>query len=276
VTTQQVLDSCNTIKSRAPQIRPLVGLILGSGLGGLADIIARSITIPYTEIPYFPQSRVPGHAGNLVLGYLGAVPIVAMQGRAHLYEGLTAAQATYPIRCLHAMGIKTLIVSNASGGINTRFSSGQVVAIDDHVDWIRQNPLHQTSVDCGAVTVGLPHRNRNPYDRELLNIAERFALKLGFTLSRGTYLATLGPNYETRSEYRMFSKIGADMVGMSTVPEVMVANQLGLKILAFSIITNVAKPDVQTVTEHNEVLDWTRRAQSQLIPLIEKVISAVA
>lgn len=267
-----ISEACEFVSQRSQGICPKVGLILGSGLGLLADRIENAYRIPYSEIPGFPESRVPGHAGNFVLGYLSGTPVVAMQGRAHLYEGWTAAKATFPLRCMHALGIHSLIVSNASGGINPRFHSGQVVLIDNHIDWMNQSGVNAKEAASGVASLGLPHRAGNPYDRGLINLAEQLAIRQGFALSRGTYLATLGPNYETRAEYRMFAKLGADMVGMSTVPEVLLANQLGLKVLAFSIVTNVATPDVQKVTDHEEVLDWSRKAQSQLVPLIESIL----
>lgn len=266
-------QACQIISQRSQGLRPRVGLILGSGLGLLAQRIQNATVIPYAEIPGFPESRVPGHAGNFVLGQLSGMPVVAMQGRAHLYEGWSASQATFPLRCMHSLGIGTVIVSNASGGINPRFHSGQVVAIDNHIDWMNRSGIQSTEWSLGATTFGVPHRAANPYDASLLALAEQLAIQQGFTLARGTYLATLGPNYETRAEYRLFAKLGADMVGMSTVPEVIVANQLGLKVLAFSIVTNVAKPDVQSVTDHAEVLDWARKAQAQLVPLIESLLS---
>jgi purine-nucleoside phosphorylase len=269
-----VEEACRVIASKHPSVQPTAGLILGSGLGGLGEHIENATTIPYEEIPGFPVSRVFGHSGNLILGYLGTCPVVAMQGRAHLYEGWSIDQATFPVRCMHALGIDTLIVSNASGGINPRYHSGQVVLIDDHIDWLHHPSQYATESDkqTSFLNSDVPARRSPPYDSELLEIAERIAIKLGFSLARGTYLATLGPNYETRSEYRMFAKMGADMVGMSTVPEVILANQLGLKVLAFSIVTNVATPDVQTVTDHKDVLDWSRRAQSQLVPLIDRLL----
>jgi purine-nucleoside phosphorylase len=267
-----VQDACAYISKRVGAFQPRFGLILGSGLGNLADHIENPQRIPYDEIPGFPVSHVAGHAGVLVMGMLGAVPVVAMQGRAHFYEGWSPRQATFPLRCMHAMGIDSLIVSNASGGINPRFRSGQVVLIDNHIDWMNRSGLVSSEASQGAASAGLPHRVGNPYDSRLMELAEQLAIRLGFSLSRGTYLATLGPNYETRAEYRLFAKLGADMVGMSTVPEVILANQLGLKVLAFSIVTNVAKPDVQTVTDHEEVLDWSRKAQSQLVPLIQRIL----
>ena len=268
-------QTCQFVSERSQGLRPRVGLILGSGLGLLAERIQDATVIPYSEIPGFPESHVTGHAGNFVLGQLSGMPVVAMQGRAHLYEGWSAAKATYPLRCMHSLGIESVIVSNASGGINPRFHSGQVVLIDNHIDWMNRSGIHSNEWEHGAATVGIPHRVRNPYDPGLLALAEQLAIQQGFALARGTYLATLGPNYETRAEYRLFAKLGADMVGMSTVPEVIVANQLGLKVLAFSIVTNVATPDVQSVTDHAEVLDWSRKAQSQLVPLIESLLASI-
>jgi purine-nucleoside phosphorylase len=275
VSSNTIESALETIRQARPKATPHVGLILGSGLGGLADLIEDACVIPYKSIPGFPLSHVAGHAGNLVIGHLGSTQVVAMQGRAHLYEGWTGEQSTFPLRCMHAMGVKALIVSNASGGINPRFHSGQVVVIDSHIDWINRTGVLVSEANASAARLSVPSRTLNPYAPNLIELAERLSLKLGFILPRGTYLATLGPNYETRAEYRMFAKLGADMVGMSTVPEVLVASQLGLPVLAFSIVTNVAKPDAPTITEHTEVLDWSRRAQSQLIPLIEKILSQI-
>lgn len=268
-----VEEACEVVRQRSKGVRPRVGLVLGSGLGMLADRIVGDCRIPYGEIPGFPESHVAGHAGNLVLGHLNGVPVVAMQGRAHLYEGWTATKATFALRCMHSLGIESLIVSNASGGINPRFASGQVVLIDNHIDWMNRTGINASEADKGAAALGLAHREGDPYDLNLIRMAEQHAVKLGFALVRGTYLATLGPNYETRAEYRMFSKLGADMVGMSTVPEVVLANQLGIRVLAFSIVTNVATPDVQSVTDHQDVLDWSRKAQDQLVPLIESLLA---
>jgi purine-nucleoside phosphorylase len=251
-------------------------MVLGSGLGALAHEIEQATIIPYSEIPGFPLSHVAGHAGNLVIGRIGNTPVAALAGRSHLYEGWEAPHATLPLRVLARLGAEELVVSNASGGINPRFSSGQVVLIDQHIDCIRRSPFlpEETELQTSSYrlnSLGQHRRNGSPYDPSLLALAESMALRLGFSLSRGTYLATLGPTYETRAEYRMFAKLGADMVGMSTVPEVMIANHLGMKVLAFSIVTNVAKPDAPTKTDHAEVLDWSKKAQSQLIPLIKSL-----
>lgn len=268
-----VSHSASQILERRPGFFPETALILGSGLGALADKIEDATVLPYASIPNFPTSHVAGHAGNLVLGRIGNRPVAALAGRAHLYEGWSPQQATFPLRCLHALGCKTLLVSNASGGINPRFVSGQVVAIDNHIDRMQMSPFRAEEWQRDSLESGQLHRHSNPYDSQLIAQAQAIAIELGFALATGTYLATLGPTYETRAEYRMFAKLGADMVGMSTVPEVTLANQLGMRTLAFSIVTNVAKPDAPTKTEHSEVLDWSQRAQSQLIPLIQRLLS---
>lgn len=261
------------VASKAPHVQPRVGIVFGSGLGPLGDQIQNATRIPYADLPGFPVSRVPGHSGNLILGSLFETAVVAMQGRAHLYEGWSLEQATFPIRTMIAMGIRLLIVSNASGGINLRFSSGDIVLIDRHINGMfRTGPIPPQQ--SGAVAhSGVPARTRNPYSPVWLDRASQCAVELGFQLPRGTYLATLGPNYETRAEYRAFARMGADMVGMSTVPEVLVAAQHGIDVLAFSIVTNVANPDRPTKTDHEEVLDWSTSAQQRLLPLLGKLLS---
>ncbi len=261
-------------RSRQPGSQPIasIGLILGSGMGELADHIEAPTKIPYREIPGFPLSRVAGHAGYFILGEISGVAVIALAGRAHLYEGWDIAQATFPVRCLHSLGVTHLFLSNASGGINPRFHSGQIVLIDSHIDRLGQSLPRATSHQATNMEMGILRRSAAPYCESWMKKAETAATQLGFALARGTYLATLGPNYETRAEYRMFRKLGADMVGMSTVPEVVQASQLGMECLAFSIVTNVATPDAPQATDHAEVLDWSNQAQSQLIPLIKKLV----
>jgi purine-nucleoside phosphorylase len=260
------------VRQRSPEISPRVGIILGSGLGSLAESIAPIAHFAYQDIPGFPRSHVSGHAGRLVLGTLSEVPVVAMQGRAHLYEGWSVAQVTTPVRTMAQLGIELLIVSNASGGINPRFRSGQIVLIDRHVNLMFKTGVSDLEARSGPAEEGVPQRTSSIYSSGWLERAEKEAIHLGFSLPRGTYLGTLGPNYETRAEYRAFASMGADMVGMSTVPETMVAAQLGIPSLAFSIITNVAKPDAPSKTEHADVLDWSRAAQNQLAPLIQRML----
>jgi purine-nucleoside phosphorylase len=268
-------DAADWIRSHAPGFTPRVGIILGSGLGAAAQSIAQVSSFRYQDIPGFPRSYVSGHAGQLILGHLQSAPVIAMQGRAHLYEGWSVEQATLPVRTMIELGISLLIVSNASGGINLRFRSGQTVLIDHHLNWMNgiRSPRNPALVAVEARSVmGVPVRTSCIYDPLWLGRAEKAAIELGFSLSRGTYLATLGPNYETRAEYRAFARMGADMVGMSTVPETIVASQHGIPTLAFSVITNVARPDAPTRTDHHEVLEWSQIAQSQLVPLIERLM----
>jgi purine-nucleoside phosphorylase len=212
-----VSQSVSQIRERRPGFSPQTALILGSGLGALADKIEDATVLPYASIPNFPTSHVAGHAGNLVLGRISNTPVAALAGRAHLYEGWSPQQATFPLRCLHALGCKTLLVSNASGGINPRFVSGQVVAIDNHIDRMQMSPFRAEEWQRDSLETGQLDRHSNPYDPQLIAQAQAIAIELGFALATGTYLATLGPTYETRAEYRMFAKMGADMVGMSTV-----------------------------------------------------------
>ncbi len=260
-------ESCAAIRSQR-DLKPSVGLILGSGLGWVADKIEHATAVDYSMIPHFPVSTASGHAGKLVLGYLSGMPVVAMKGRAHLYEGHSVDAATFPVRCMQRLGCEVLIVSNASGGVNPRFQSGEVVAIDSHIDlMMRARVTNSTNTDIFQST-------RQPmYDPGLIRMATKAALRCGFALPQGTYLATLGPNYETRAEYRFFRRIGADMVGMSTVPEVLLAIELNMKVLGFSIVTNVANPDALTKTNHEEVLSWGARAQRKLEPLLASLLS---
>jgi len=267
-----VAESSEWIRQRIHPRAPRVGIILGSGLGPLADAIDEPIAWDYATVPGFPRSHVSGHAGRLVIGKLGATMVVAMQGRAHLYEGWTLEQATFPVRVMAELGIELLIVSNASGGIDPRFRSGQIVLMDQHINSMFRSPVASPLEDSVPTRFGIPQRNPCLYDKTWLSRAEACALELGFALPRGTYLATLGPNYETRAEYRAFATMGANMVGMSTVPETMVASQLGVPTLAFSIITNVANPDAPNKTDHADVLDWSRSAQLQLVPLIHRLL----
>jgi purine-nucleoside phosphorylase len=234
-------------------IRPKVGIVLGSGLGPLGDHLQDAIGIPYREIPGFPVSRVAGHAGKLILGTLQSVPVVAMQGRAHLYEGWSLSQASLPIETMIAMGIELLIVSNASGGINLRFRSGEIVLIDSHINLLFRSPGPERPPDHSKFALSNPLRSSDVYSRDWIEKVQRCALRLGFSLPRGTYLATLGPNYETRAEYRMLRRLGADAVGMSTVPEVRAARSLGLDVVAVSVVTNVARPDALEHTDAEEV-----------------------
>ena len=261
-------EACRRIRQER-MLFPEVAIILGSGLGGLADAIEHPTRIPYSQIPHFPLTTAQGHAGNLVLGFLSGVPVVAMQGRIHRYEGFTPEDVCFPLRCMQQLGAQTLIVSNASGGVNPRYNSGDLVVIDQHLNFLGQpgNP---------HVAGSLPGRGGEIYHLGLIERAHDHARRGGFSLHQGTYLATLGPTYETRAEYRFFRKAGADVVGMSTVPEVLCAAQLGMRILAFSIVTNVALPDHSTSTNHLEVISWSEIAAPKLRHVVTSLLQELA
>jgi len=252
-------------------IRPRVGIILGSGLGDFAKHILHQKAIPYNEIPYFPKLSAAGHAGELIVGYFGQLPVVAMRGRAHFYEGLDPLWATYGIRVMQALGAEVLVVSNAAGGVNPRFSVGDIVLIDSHIDLMFHTAVRPKDNSNEAAALGVVHRSDYIYDESLLLQAMEAARQSKQLLSRGTYLATLGPTYETRAEYRAFRMMGADMVGMSTVPETILAKAIGLQVLAFSVITNVAAPDATTATSHDEVLKGASTAQIKLVALLRQL-----
>jgi purine-nucleoside phosphorylase len=252
--------------------RPRVALVLGSGLGGLADELEDAVRVPFAEIPGFAASTVPGHAGLLVAGRLAGVECVALQGRYHVYEGHDPATVALPVRALAAVGARTLVVTNAAGGLNPTFRPGDLMILDDHINFMFRNPL------IGPVAGGeqrFPDMSQ-PYDRELQALAERVALRLRLRLLRGVYLALTGPSYETPAEVRMFRACGADAVGMSTVPEVLVARALGLRVLGISLITNLASGLGGEPQTHEEVLATAATAADRLRLLLRGVLEQVA
>jgi len=269
---ENVRESTATIRKKS-RLVPRVGIILGSGLGDFANHITRPTSIPYREIPFFPKLSAAGHAGELILGYFGQLPIVAMRGRAHLYEGHDPLWATYGVRVMKALGIDTLIVSNAAGGLNPRFAVGDVVLIDSHIDLMFQSGLKSNHIGTEVASLGMVQRLGSIYDESMIVQTLTAAKQSQIAILRGTYLATLGPTYETRAEYRAFRMLGADMVGMSTVPETILAAAMGLRVLAFSVITNVAAPDITTATSHDEVLVGAATAQTKLVALLENLFS---
>jgi len=254
-----------------------IGIILGSGLGDFVKHIQHPTVIPYGEIPFFPKLSAAGHVGELILGYFGQLPIVAMRGRAHLYEGHDPLWATYGVRVMKALGVETLVVSNAAGGINPRFSVGDIVLIDSHIDLMFHSGVRPSDTlsdnPSEAASLGIANRLANTYDESLIRETLEASKSAGISLDRGTYLATLGPTYETRAEYRAFRLLGADMVGMSTVPETILAKAMGLQVLAFSVITNIAAPDSTTPTSHDEVLHGAASAQAKLVKLLQRLFS---
>lgn len=235
----QVQEAVDAIRAKST-LEPKLGVILGTGLGTLVEEIQIAQRISYADIPHFPRSTVNSHAGELVLGTLAGKPIIAMAGRFHYYEGYSLQRVTFPIRVAKALGITTLIVSNAAGGLNPQFSAGDLMLITDHINMIGDNPLIGPNDD--SLGPRFPDMSE-PYTKKLIDQAESIALNLGIKLQRGVYLACAGPCLETRAEYRFMRMIGADAVGMSTVPEVIVAVHAGLNVLGFSAITDECLPD---------------------------------
>jgi purine-nucleoside phosphorylase len=250
---------------------PRAGIILGSGLGDLASEIEAETTFDYDELPHFPQTTAIGHAGRLVCGRLAGAPVVAFQGRFHLYEGHSPEQAGFPVRVLKTLGGRTLIVSNAAGGLNPQYSAGDVMLIDDHINLMFDNPLVGMNDD--ALGPRFPDMS-SPYSRSLQRQAMEVAMRERFLLHRGVYVAVLGPNYETRAEYRMLRRLGGDAVGMSTVPEVLVARHSGMRVLGLSTITNVGSPDALGKTSAHDVLAVAATAASKLGAIVRGVVAA--
>lgn len=250
---------------------PRFGIVLGTGAGQLAAAISSEAEFSYTDIPGFPASTALGHAGKFVCGQLAGQPVVAMQGRFHLYEGYSAVQSTIGIQTMAQLGIKYLLISNAAGGVNPNFRSGEVMLIASHIDLMFRPLPAPESIDAGLRPA---YRGDHAYDQELMAQAEACALRHGFVLHRGVYCGLLGPNYETRSEYRMLRRIGCDTVGMSTIPEVRSAARLGLRVLGLSIITNVANPDALERTTGADVIEWARQAEPALRTLFENAVRA--
>ncbi len=249
-----------------------VGIILGTGLGNLASSIIPDIILPYGNIPYFPQSTVESHAGKLILGTLEGKSVIAMQGRFHFYEGYSMKQITFPVRVMKALGAEILIVSNACGGLNPQFRAGDIMLIEDHINLLGGNPLIGPNDD----RLGPRYPDMiEPYSRDLINCAEKIALENQLKVQKGVYAAVSGPNLETRAEYRFFRGIGADVVGMSTVPEVIVAVHAGMKVLGFSIITDMGLPDALEPVDIQRILKTAETAEPKMNTIIKGMIKTL-
>lgn len=268
---QQVEAATAIVRSQWSE-QPVAGIILGSGLGGLVREIDAAAKIPYADLPHFPQSTAVGHAGRLVCGTLAKRPVVAFQGRFHLYEGWTAEQASLPVRLAKALGAEALVVSNAAGGLNPMYRVGDVMLIDDQINLMFANPLMGVNDD--ALGPRFPDMCA-PYDRPLQEVAVAAALAKGFTLHRGVYVAMLGPTYETRSEYRMCRQLGGDAVGMSTVPEVIAAVHGSLRVLGVSTITNAGTADALDETDHDQVQTVAASAADRLAVIVQAVVESL-
>ena len=264
-----IQEASRLLASRLPQT-PTVGIVLGSGLGGLADQIPNPVIIPYAEIPGFAQSTAPGHAGRFVAGELAGQYVLCMQGRLHFYEGHSMQSIVFPIRVMADLGIKTLIVTNAAGGVNTSFSIGDFMLIEDHINFMGANPLTGPNLDeLGPRFCDMTFA----YDPELRALAEKAASEQGVRLQKGVYLGYMGPRYETPAEIRAFRTLGADAVGMSTVPEVIAANHCGMRVLAMSLITNMAAGIEKKKLSGDEVIEIANSRAKVLQALVCKIVS---
>ncbi|HEX8359373.1 MAG TPA: purine-nucleoside phosphorylase [Longimicrobium sp.] len=267
--TERIAEAAAAIRSRST-LRPDAAIILGTGLGALADRIEVETAIPYDEIPHFPLSTVESHTGRLLLGRLGGRPVVAMQGRFHRYEGYTLQQVTFPVRVLRALGAGTLIVSNACGGMNPFWSPGELVLIADHINLLGDNPLIGPNDD--ELGPRFPDMS-SVYDAGLRELAREVAAERRIPLRSGVYVAVAGPNLETRAEYRMLRTMGADVVGMSTVPEVIVAIHGGMRVMGVSIITDACLPDALEEADITRIIATARGAEPSLTALVEGVVA---
>jgi purine-nucleoside phosphorylase len=254
-------------------LRPRIGLVLGSGLGSFADELTESVRIPYTKIPHFPRSTAIGHAGQMVIGYVERVPIIVMQGRVHLYEGYSAQQVAFPVRVFGRMGIQALILTNAAGGINLEYKQGALVLIRDHINLQGCNPLIGPNDErFGERFPDMTHA----YSKAFREVTHRAAKRSGENLNEGVYLALAGPSYETPAEIRCFRTIGADLVGMSTVPEVIAARHMGIEVLAISCVTNMAAGILDRALSSTEVFETTERVRGEFVALLRAVIPEIA
>lgn len=252
--------------------KPEIGLILGSGLGALADQIENPVVIPYSQIPNFPVSTVEGHLGQLVIGKLGNKEVIAMQGRFHYYEGYDIKDVVFPIRTMAGLGIKTLIVTNAAGGANKSFKPGDLMIINDHINFAGNNPLIGKNLDkYGPRFLDMTYA----YNRELIQLARDVGKDIELDLREGVYMWFTGPTYETPAEVRLATILGADAVGMSTVPEVIVANHHGIKVLGISCITNMAAGILDKPLRHEEVVETSIKVKNQFEKLVTEIINRI-
>lgn len=266
---QKIQETADFLKSKT-KVAPRIGIILGTGLGGLVKEIEIIDTIPYETIPNFPVSTVESHAGKLIFGKLSGKYVMAMQGRFHFYEGYSLQQVTFPVRVMKAMGVKTLIVSNACGGVNPAHRAGDIMLISDHINLMGGHPL----IGKNDETLGPRFPDMyDLYDQELQALAESVALEERIKLQKGVYLALTGPTLETGAEYRMVRILGADVVGMSTVPEVIVARHSGLKVMGFSIITDMGFPEAMRSVSLEEVIAVAGQAELKFVRLVKQVVA---
>ena len=248
------------------------GIILGSGLGGLVNEIVIELTIPYSQIPDFPVSTVEGHSGQLIFGQLGGKNVLAMQGRFHYYEGYSMKEVTFPVRVMKMLGINTLFVSNASGGLNPTYNVGDVIIISDHINFFPEHPLRGRNIN--ELGTRFPDMNKT-YDLHLRNKAKAVALKNGIAVKEGVYVGVSGPTFETPAEYLMFRHLGADIVGMSTVPEVIVARHMEMTVFGISIVTDSGVPGQIVEISHEEVQEVAMKAEPNMTLILKELVAGL-
>ena len=280
MTSTLLREAVAAIAPRLAQ-RPRVGLILGTGLGELAREVNVQAEVPYAAIPHFPRSTAMAHRGVLLAGTMAEVPLIVMAGRCHLYEGYSPETIAFPVQVLHALGIELLIITNAAGGLHPRFAMGDVMAIDDHINLMfpcgtsGKGDCRLLIADCRSAADRPAICNRL-YDGALIEQSMVIARQRGIALHRGVYVGVAGPNYETRAEYRAFRRLGGDVVGMSTIPEVLGAAALGVKVLALSTVTNVARPDAPQVVTPQEVVAMAARAEPKVRAIVSGIVGSFA
>lgn len=265
---EEIRQTADYIRARVESI-PTTAIILGTGLGALVDHIENKKFIPYKEIPNFPISTVEGHSGNLIFGVLGTKPVIAMQGRFHYYEGYDMKQVTFPVRVMRELGVDTLYVSNAAGGMNKEFHVGDIMIITDHINLFPENPLRGKNFE--ELGPRFPAMTE-AYSHELIKIADKIAAEKGIRVMHGVYVGTAGPTFETPAEYEYFRIIGGDAVGMSTVPEVIVANHAGMRVFGVSVITDLGGKDVTEVPSHEEVQKAAAAAQPFMMEIMKELV----
>jgi len=265
---EKIQETASWIKERMTT-NPTTAIILGTGLGQLASEITDKYEFPYSEIPNFPISTVEGHSGKLIFGKLGNKDIMAMQGRFHFYEGYSMKEVTFPVRVMYELGIKTLFVSNAAGGMNPQFNIGDLMIITDHINLFPEHPLRGKNFPTGPRFPDM----HEPYDLQLVAEADKVAAEKGIKVQHGVYIGVQGPTFETPAEYRMFAKMGGDAIGMSTVPEVIVAHHCGIKTFGVSVITDLGGFDDPVEVSHEEVQDAANKAQPLMTEIMREMIN---
>jgi purine-nucleoside phosphorylase len=273
-TFEHVSEAAAFVRSRLGRLTPQIAIVLGSGLGAVAEAVGDPVVVPFAEVPHFPKSTVEGHSGRIVAGSLGGVDVVVLQGRVHFYEGYTPQQVTFPARVLGALGVRALVLTNAAGGIAEGYRIGQLVALADHINLMGFNPLIGPNEPRYACVPGAGLRffdMTEAYSRRLRVLAQEAAAEEGFELGEGVYLAVSGPSFETPAEIRAFRTLGATLVGMSTVPETIVARHMGMEVLGISCVTNLAAGLSASPLSHQEVFEAGRQVEHRLAGLLKRL-----